>query len=65
MQCRSSSCMKLVCTFCLQYVNDDQKDTDNDRQGDVCDNCPNDFNPDQKDRDGDGVGDVCDNCPYK
>jgi hypothetical protein len=58
---------------CIQIVNADQKDIDNDGLGDACDddidgdgkpnasdNCPYVYNPNQEDMDADGIGDVCD-----
>jgi hypothetical protein len=43
----------------IQLKNPDQKDTDNDRIGDVLDNCAL-YNPDQLDLDKNGKGDACD-----
>lgn len=61
---------------CPHDVNNDQKDTDNDGEGDACDpdedgdgwsnnddNCPFTPNPDQKNSDGDWAGDACDPTP--
>lgn len=61
---------------CPWDVNDDQKDTDGDGEGDACDpdedgdgwsndadNCPFTPNPDQANADGDGAGDACDLTP--
>jgi len=60
-----------------QYINDPNRDTDEDRISDSVDNCPINANPYQQDADGDGMGDACDsdadndgilnksdNCPY-
>ncbi|MFD2822741.1 choice-of-anchor B family protein [Lacinutrix iliipiscaria] len=59
---------------CINFMNPDQADEDNDGIGDVCDdsadtdedgvpdnidNCPNVSNADQTDTDGNGVGDIC------
>lgn len=47
---------------CLEVVNADQADADEDGFGDACDLCPLTFDPAQRDRDRDGVGDACDPC---
>jgi hypothetical protein len=61
---------------CPNSRNEDQKDSDDDKSGDVCDedrdgdgfpntkdNCPDDHQPDQFDQDRDGRGDFCDETP--
>jgi len=61
---------------CINTVNPDQKDNDNDGTGDVCDpdddndgvpdttdNCPLAANKDQKDSNENAIGDVCDTAP--
>lgn len=61
-----------ACDNCVDIQNNDQQDTNQNNQWDICedmdgdgrqsykDNCPLDNNPDQADKNNDGIGDLCD-----
>ena len=51
-----------MCDNCVEMINTDQADKDEDEVGDVCDNCPPVPNTDQANLDGDERGDACDSC---